>query len=73
MRSAASRGPPCSSAGDYLFGTQAAELGGGVSVLLLAAAVARIIAALVLFRRHEAELDRRAELAPAGPLRVAPR
>jgi membrane protein DedA with SNARE-associated domain len=55
--------------GAYLFGKEVAHLGGAVSVLLLVIAAACIIGGIVFFRRHEAELERRAELAIPGPLR----
>jgi len=56
-------------AGAYLFGKEAAHLGGRLSLLLLIAAVALVIAGIVFFRRHEAELEARAEAAIPGPLR----
>jgi membrane protein DedA with SNARE-associated domain len=58
-------------AGAYLFGKEAAHIGGRVSLALLVAAVALAIAGLVFFRRHEAELERRAEAAIPGPLGAA--
>jgi membrane protein DedA with SNARE-associated domain len=54
--------------GAYLFGKEAAALGGGVSVLLLVGAVVAVIAGILFFRRHEAELERQAEIAIPGPL-----
>jgi membrane protein DedA with SNARE-associated domain len=55
--------------GAYLFGKEAAHIGGRFSMLLLVAAVALVIAGIVFFRRHEAELEARAEAAIPGPLR----
>src|SRR5580700_3503010 len=43
--------------GAYLFGKEAAHVGGRLSLLLLVAAVALVIAGIVFFRRHEAELE----------------
>jgi membrane protein DedA with SNARE-associated domain len=56
--------------GAYLYGKQAAELGGGASVLLLVGAVVAIIGGIWFFRRHEEELERRAEAEIPGPLRA---
>ncbi|HLH91587.1 MAG TPA: DedA family protein [Xanthobacteraceae bacterium] len=54
--------------GAYLFGHEAAHLGGRVSLALLVLVIAGVIAGIVFFRRHEDELIRRAELAIPGPL-----
>ena len=55
-------------AGAYLFGHEAAHLGGRLSLALLVIVIALVIAGIVFFRRHEDELIRRAELAIPGPL-----
>jgi membrane protein DedA with SNARE-associated domain len=54
-------------AGPYFFGEEVRRLAGWVSLLLLLAAVALMIAGFLFFRRHERELRRRAEAALPGP------
>ena len=53
--------------GDYLFGVQVKRVSGPVSLLLLAAALGLIAAGFLFFRRHEKELEQRAEAAFPGP------
>jgi membrane protein DedA with SNARE-associated domain len=55
-------------AGAYLFGTEMSRLAGPIGVLLLIAALAAVGAGIIFFRRHEKELERRAQAAfPGGP------
>ena len=53
--------------GAYLFGVQVKRVSGPVSLLLLAAALGLIAAGFLFFRRHEKELEQRAEAAFPGP------
>jgi membrane protein DedA with SNARE-associated domain len=55
--------------GAYIFGAKVAELGGGVSALLLVVAIVCVIAGMLFFRRHEEALIAQAEIAIPGPLR----
>jgi membrane protein DedA with SNARE-associated domain len=54
--------------GAYLFGEQIARVAGPVSLLLLVVAIGLVAAGIVFFRRHERELEQRAEAALPGPL-----
>jgi len=53
--------------GAYLFGVQVKRVSGPVSLLLLAAALGLIAAGFLFFRRHEKELEQRADAAFPGP------
>jgi membrane protein DedA with SNARE-associated domain len=52
--------------GAYLFGAEMKRLAGPIGVLLLIVALAAVGAGIVFFRRHEKELERRAEAALSG-------
>jgi membrane protein DedA with SNARE-associated domain len=54
--------------GAYLFGEQIKRVAGLVSLLLLIVVVGLAIGGIVFFRRHEKELEERAERALPGPL-----
>ena len=54
--------------GAYLFGEQIKRVAGPVGLLLLVAAIGLAVAGLVFFRRHEKDLEQRAEAALPGPL-----
>ena len=54
--------------GAYLFGEQITRVAGPVSFLLLVVAIGVVAAGIVFFRRHERELEQRAEAALPGPL-----
>jgi membrane protein DedA with SNARE-associated domain len=54
--------------GAYLFGEQITRVAGPVSLLLLVVAIGLVAAGIVFFRRHERELEQRAEAALPGPL-----
>lgn len=54
--------------GAYLFGETVKRVAGPVGLALLAAAVIAVVAGSMFFRRHEAELERRAAEAIPGPL-----
>jgi membrane protein DedA with SNARE-associated domain len=54
--------------GAYLFGEQITRVVGPVSFLLLVVAIGLVAAGIVFFRRHERELEQRAEAALPGPL-----
>lgn len=47
--------------GAYLFGEQVKRVAGPISLLLLVLAIGLIVAGILFFRRHEKELERRAE------------
>src|SRR6195256_6280660 len=53
--------------GAYLFGEQMKRVAGPIGLLLLVAAIGLIVAGIVFFRRHEKELEQRAEEAFPGP------
>ena len=53
--------------GAYLFGEQMKHVAGPVSLLLLLAAIGLVAASVLFFRRHEKELEQRAEAAFPGP------
>jgi membrane protein DedA with SNARE-associated domain len=53
--------------GAYLFGAQVKRVTGPASLLLLLAALGLTAAGIFFFRRHERELERRAEAAFPGP------
>ncbi len=53
--------------GAYLFGAQVKRVTGPASLLLLLAALGLTAAGIVFFRRHERELEQRAEAALPGP------
>lgn len=53
--------------GAYLFGEQIKRVAGPVSLLLLVSAIGLIVAGIIFFRRHEKELERRAEAEFPGP------
>ncbi len=53
--------------GAYLFGAQVKRVTGPVSLLLLLAAIGLAAAGIFFFRRHEKELEQRAETAFPGP------
>jgi membrane protein DedA with SNARE-associated domain len=55
-------------AGAYLFGEQIKRVAGPAGLLLLVAAIGLALAGIVFFRRHERELEQRAEAALPGPL-----
>jgi membrane protein DedA with SNARE-associated domain len=52
--------------GAYLFGHEVRTVARPVSIMLFAAGVGAIVAGLVFFRRHERELEARAEAALSG-------
>jgi membrane protein DedA with SNARE-associated domain len=52
--------------GAYLFGAEMKRLAGPIGVLLLIVALAAVGAGIVFFRRHEKELEQRAEAALSG-------
>ena len=54
--------------GAFLFGEQIARVAGPVSLLLLVVAIGLVAAGIVFFRRHERELEQRAEAALPGSL-----
>jgi membrane protein DedA with SNARE-associated domain len=54
--------------GAYLFGAQVKRVTGPASLLLVLAAIGLVAAGIFFFRRHERELERRAEAAFPGPL-----
>jgi membrane protein DedA with SNARE-associated domain len=54
--------------GAYWLGAQIKHVAGIISLLLLAVAVGLIAAGIIFFRRHERELEERAEKAIPGPL-----
>jgi membrane protein DedA with SNARE-associated domain len=54
--------------GAYLFGEQIKRVAGPVGLLLLVAAIGMAVAGIVFFRRHERELQQRAEAALPRPL-----
>lgn len=54
--------------GAYLFGVQIKRVAGLVSLLLLVGVVALIAGGVIFYRRHERELELRAEKAIPGPL-----
>ena len=53
--------------GAYLFGEQMKRVAGPVSLLLVVTAIGLAAAGIFFFRRHEQELERRAEAAFPGP------
>ena len=53
--------------GAYLFGAQVKRVTGPVGLLLLLVALGLVAAGIFFFRRHETELERRAEAAFPGP------
>jgi len=53
--------------GAYLFGEQMKRVAGPVSLLLLVAAIGLAAAAIFFFRRHQKELEQRADAAFPGP------
>jgi membrane protein DedA with SNARE-associated domain len=53
--------------GAYLFGTEIKRIAGPVSIGLLVVAAAGVVAGIVFFRRHERELELRAQLGIPGP------
>ena len=53
--------------GAYVFGAEMKRVAGPVSVLLLIAAIGVAAASIYFFRRHEKELEQRAEAALPGP------
>jgi len=53
--------------GAYLFGEQLNRVAGPVRLLLLAAVIGLVAAGIFFFRRHEKELEQRAEAAIPGP------
>ncbi len=53
--------------GAYLFGAQVKRVTGPASLLLLLAALGLTVAGIFFFRRHERELEQRAEAALPGP------
>jgi membrane protein DedA with SNARE-associated domain len=55
-------------AGAYLFGEEIKRVAGPAGLLLLVAAIGLALAGIVFFRRHERELEQRAEAALPGPL-----
>jgi membrane protein DedA with SNARE-associated domain len=55
--------------GAYLFGAEMKHVAGPIGVLLLIAALGLVAAGIFFFRRHEKELERRAEAAFPGPWR----
>jgi membrane protein DedA with SNARE-associated domain len=55
--------------GAYLFGLEMEQVAGPVSVLILVGVIVAIIVAFLFLRRHEKELEDRAEEALPGPLR----
>ena len=54
--------------GAYALGAQIKHVAGIVSLLLLVVALGLIVAGIIFFRRHERELEQRAEAAIPGPL-----
>src|SRR5580692_5777723 len=54
--------------GAYWLGAQIKHVAGIISLLLLAVAVVLIVGGIIFFRRHERELEERAEEAIPGPL-----
>ncbi len=57
--------------GAYLFGAEMKRITGPASVLLLVVAVGFVVAGVFFFRRHERELEQRAQAAFPGPWRQA--
>ena len=53
--------------GAYLFGEQLNRVAGPVRLMLLAAVIGLVAAGIFFFRRHEKELEQRAEAAIPGP------
>jgi membrane protein DedA with SNARE-associated domain len=53
--------------GAYLFGEQLNRVAGPARLLLLIAAIGLVAAGMLFFRRHESELEQRAEAAIPGP------
>jgi membrane protein DedA with SNARE-associated domain len=54
--------------GAYLIGEQIKRVAGPVSLLLLVVAIGLVIAGIVYLRRHEKELEQRAERAIPKPV-----
>jgi membrane protein DedA with SNARE-associated domain len=54
--------------GAYLFGEEIKRVAGPVGLLLLVAAIGMAVAGIVFFRRHEKDLEQRAQAALPGPL-----
>jgi membrane protein DedA with SNARE-associated domain len=52
--------------GAYLFGTEIKRIAGPVGIVLLVVASLCVVAGIVFFRRHERELEQRAQLAIPG-------
>jgi membrane protein DedA with SNARE-associated domain len=52
--------------GAYLIGEQIKRVTGPVTLVLLIAAIGLVIAGIIYFRRHEKELEQRAEMAISG-------
>ena len=55
-----------------MLGEQIERVAGPVGALLLIAAIGLVAAGIIYFRRHEKELEQRAEQAIPGPLLGAP-
>jgi membrane protein DedA with SNARE-associated domain len=53
--------------GAYLFGTEIKRIAGPAGIVLLVVALACVIAGVIFFRRHERELELRAQAANPGP------
>jgi membrane protein DedA with SNARE-associated domain len=54
--------------GSYLFGEQINRVAGPARLLLVVVAIGLVVAGMLFFRRHERELEERAEAAIPGPL-----